>query len=155
MPGSPDHEWASNGEGHGAWLRLAWSSPVTIDRVVLHDRPNAVDNVDDAAILADDTGVPVSTGPLAPDGAPTEVMLGERTISALTFMVMKSTGHNAGLSEIEVVSTKRHGHNTTTTTTLLPTTTTTTLPLPPTTTTTTLTPTTTTTLKPTTTSTST
>jgi hypothetical protein len=115
LPGNPEHEWISNGEGHGAWLRLTWPSPVTIDRVVLHDRPNDVDNVMDGALLAGDDGNPVETGPLAPDGAPTEIMIGTRTVTALTFMVMEATGHNAGLSEIEVVAAKKPGTTTTTT----------------------------------------
>ena len=37
------------GVGHGgwqggSWIQLVWSSPVTIDRVVLYDRPNVTSN---------------------------------------------------------------------------------------------------------------
>jgi hypothetical protein len=137
LPGEPAHEWISDAEGHGAWLRLTWQSPVTIESVILHDRPNEFDNVIDGALLADDDGVPISTGPLSTDGAPTEVMIGPRTITALTFMVMHATGTHAGLSEIEAVAAKkRPAATTTTTTTAAPTT------LPPTPTTTTTPPTT-------------
>jgi hypothetical protein len=136
MPGQAKHEWVSNGEGHGAWLRLTWNSPVTIDRVILHDRPNNVDNVTDGALLVGDDAAPVSTGPLPPDGAPAAVMIGPRTITALTFMVMQATGTSAGLSEIEAVAAKKVPTTTTTTTTSATT-------LPPTSTTTTTRPTTT------------
>lgn len=143
IPGDAKHEWVSNDEGHGAWLRLTWQSPVTVDRVILHDRVDGVDRITQGALLADDDNVPVSTGPLAADGAPTAVMLGTRTITALTFMVMQSTGTHAGLSEIEVAAARKR---TTTTTTTTPTTT-----LPPTTSTTTTTARPTTTAQPTTT----
>jgi hypothetical protein len=126
LPGKPAHEWISNGENHGAWLRLTWVSPVTIDRVILHDRPNDIDNVTDAVLLAGDDSDPVDTGPLSPDGAPTEVMLGERTITALTFMVMGASGSSAGLAEIEAVAARRRPAASTTTTQATTTTTTTT-----------------------------
>ncbi len=139
VPGDPQHEWVSNGEGHGAWLRLTWQSPVTIDRAILHDRVDGVDTITQGALVADDDNVPVSTGPLAADGAPTTVMLGTRTITALTFMVMQSTGTHAGLSEIEVAAARKKTTTTTTTTSSTPTTlpgSTTTVPAPPATTTT-------------------
>jgi hypothetical protein len=144
VPGYAAHEWVSNGEGYGAWLRLEWDNPVEIESVILHDRPNGVDNVTEAALLADDDGAPISTGALSPDGASTEVMIGPRTITALTFMVMQSTGSHAGLAEIEAVKVKRRATTTTSTTTLptttAPSTSTTTTPpttLPPASTTTT------------------
>lgn len=43
--GSGDYsqEWASDGEKTGAWWTLTWASSVTINRVVLYDRPNTDD----------------------------------------------------------------------------------------------------------------
>ena len=143
VPGQAAHEWISNGEGHGAWLRLTWQSPVSIDTVVLHDRPNSVDNITEGALLADDDSVPIPTGALSPDGAPTMVTIGPRTITALTFMVMQSTGTHTGLAEIEAFKAKKRPATTTTTTpTTVPATSTTTTTAKP--TTTTVTPTTTT-----------
>jgi hypothetical protein len=95
-------EWMSNGEGTGAWVRLVWPTPVTIEKVVLHDRSSEVDNVLDAAVVLDD-GTPVPTGPLPPDGAPKAVMTGKKTVASLVFMVLQAAGTNAGLGEIEVV----------------------------------------------------
>jgi hypothetical protein len=104
MPGQPSHEWISNREGHGAWLRLHWMSPVNIDRIVLHDRPNDVDNVLDAAVLVNDDNEPISTGPLPPDGAPAAVMFTPRPVSSVTIMVMQAAGAATGLAEIEAVA---------------------------------------------------
>jgi hypothetical protein len=105
MPGQPSREWISKGEGNGAWLRLHWMSPVTIDRIVLHDRPNDVDNVLDAAVLVDDDDEPISTGPLPTDGAPAAVMFGPRSVSSVTIMVMQAAGAATGFAEVEAVAT--------------------------------------------------
>ena len=42
-PDDPSREWASDGEGAGAWLQLRWPGPVVIDQVTLYDRPNSND----------------------------------------------------------------------------------------------------------------
>jgi hypothetical protein len=115
-PGKPQHEWVSRGEGQGAWLRLEWPGPVRVDRVVLYDRPNATDNVTDGLVLVDDAGAAVSTGPLAPDGAPTTVPIGERTVRAITFVVTGSSGGSAGLAEIRAGRKRGPKHTTSTTT---------------------------------------
>ena len=38
-------EQATSGKGAGAWLKLAWTSPVVISRIVLYDRPNSNDQI--------------------------------------------------------------------------------------------------------------
>jgi len=107
--GSPDdytREWATNGGKAGSWLQLAWPSPVTIDRVVLYDRPNLDDNVT-AGTLKFSDGSTVQTGPLDPGGGPTVVTFPARTVSNLRFTVdsVSPTTYNIGLAEIEVYST--------------------------------------------------
>src|SRR4029077_12940799 len=104
LPGRASHEWISDGEGHGAWLRLHWMSPVTIDRIVLHHRPNDVDNVLDAAVVVDDDDEAISTGPLPPDGAPAAVIFAPRTVSSVTIMVMQAAGAATGFAEVEAVA---------------------------------------------------
>ena len=44
-PGDYTREWATAGGGAGSWIQLSWAAPVTIDRVVLYDRPNTSDQV--------------------------------------------------------------------------------------------------------------
>ncbi len=38
-------EWSTNGGGAGSWLKLTWSSPVTLATIVLYDRPNLNDQI--------------------------------------------------------------------------------------------------------------
>jgi hypothetical protein len=100
LPGNPGHEWIAGGEEDEAWLRLSWPEPITIDRVVLHDRPNGHDNVT-AGLLVTDDGHTVEVPALPPDGAPLAVMIGPRTVASLTFVALQATGI-PGLSEIQV-----------------------------------------------------
>ncbi|HTN51547.1 MAG TPA: PIG-L family deacetylase, partial [Anaeromyxobacter sp.] len=44
-PGDTTKEWATQGEGAGAWIQLHWSTPVTLEEARLYDRPNLVDQV--------------------------------------------------------------------------------------------------------------
>ena len=101
LPGDPTHEWVANGEGAGAWLRLEWPQPIRIDRVILHDRPSRFDNVQAASLQLDGETVPVDA--LAPDGSPTQIVFGPRTILTLTLLLTAVEG-TAGLSEIEVLA---------------------------------------------------
>jgi hypothetical protein len=103
FPGDTSHEWASNGEGVGAALRLLWSEPQTIDRVWLFDRPNALDQVS-AGLLVFSDGTTIRTGEL-PDDAKTglEVRFAPRTVRWLLFVVTEARrAANIGLSEIAV-----------------------------------------------------
>jgi hypothetical protein len=101
--GGDAHEWIADGEGDSATLRLVWPAPVTVDRVVMYDRANTVDNILAATLVSDD-GHAVSLGPLPSDGRPVEIMLGIRTILALTLSITASSGTNAGLGEIQVLA---------------------------------------------------
>jgi hypothetical protein len=97
------HEWIANGEPSNAVLRLVWPTAVTVDRVVLYDRVSTVDNILSGTLESDD-GHSVSFGPPPSDGRPFEIMLGVRTILALTLTITGSSGVNAGLGEIQVLA---------------------------------------------------
>ncbi len=101
LPGTAKYEWASRGEGAGAWLQLAWATPVVVDRVVLHDRPSLTDNLL-AATLRFNDGTEIAVGPLPPDGRGQEIVFPARAVLSLTLIVASIAGTNAGLSEIEV-----------------------------------------------------
>lgn len=96
-------EWSSNEEKAGAWLELRWPSPVTIDRVVLHDRPNADDQVTGGTLTFSD-GSTVSVGALPNDGAAADVTFSSRTVTSLRFQVNATSAATwaVGLAEIEV-----------------------------------------------------
>ena len=106
-PDDPGHEWASNGEGAGAWLQLDWTAPQSVDRICLYDRPNADDQVTSGTITFSD-GSSVAVGTLPNDAkTPLEITFPAKTITWLKFTVTgvsKST-KNVGISEIAVFKT--------------------------------------------------
>jgi LmbE family N-acetylglucosaminyl deacetylase len=102
-PGDYTREWATNGQGSGAWLRLAWTSAYVIDRVVLYDRPNTSDQIT-AATLSFSDGSSVTVGSLNNAGGATTVSFSARTVTSLTLTVTGVSGstQNVGLAEIQV-----------------------------------------------------
>lgn len=93
-------EWATNGEAVGAWWSLTWSSPVTINRLVLNDRPNLNDQILGGVVSFSD-GSNVTVSALNNDGSDTTFSIAQRTISSLKLTVTNasSTTLNIGLSE--------------------------------------------------------
>ncbi|MCU1366992.1 MAG: putative N-acetylglucosaminyl phosphatidylinositol deacetylase [Ilumatobacteraceae bacterium] len=101
-PGDYTREWATVGEGAGAWAQLTWTSAQTLTRVVLHDRPNSVEHVTGATITFSD-GTVVQTGPLNNDGTGTTVTFPAEATTTIKVTVtsIDAGGLNVGLSEIE------------------------------------------------------
>ncbi len=54
FPGDYTKEWATLGELAGAWIKLSWSSAVSVSQVVLFDRPNLTDNILGGTLLFSD-----------------------------------------------------------------------------------------------------
>ena len=106
-PANNDQEWSA-GSTVGAWLRLAWDAPQTVDHVVLFDRPNTTDQVTSGTLTFSD-GSTVNFGAL-PDDAQTglAVPFPPKTITWVKFTVtgVKPGTQNAGLSEIAVFRAK-------------------------------------------------
>jgi len=102
-PGDSTREWATEGEGAGAWLQLAWATPYVVDRVVLYDRPNANDHVIGGTLTFSD-GTGVNVGALDNTGAATTVTFPPRSITSVTFTVtsVSAATENIGLAEVEV-----------------------------------------------------
>ena len=71
-PGDYTKEWATLGQGAGAWLKLTWSSNYVVDKVVLYDRPNGNDQILSATLSFSD-GSTVQVGALNNSGAGVEV----------------------------------------------------------------------------------
>jgi hypothetical protein len=105
-PGDHTAEWATQGEGAGAWLQLTWASPVTLGRVVLHDRPNEYDQVTGARLTFSD-GTTVDVAPLDNTGASAVVDFPARATTSLrvTLTSVSTFTSNAGLSEVEAWTT--------------------------------------------------
>ena len=100
--GDYTHEWASLGEGVGAWLKLAWSSPQTLTSVTLFDRPNLDDQLTGATIVFSD-GSSLPVGALPNDGSPLTLSFAAKTVTSLKLTVtgVASTTKNIGLAEIQ------------------------------------------------------
>ena len=103
-PGDIHQEWASNGESDTAMLRLTWSAPQTVSRVLLFDRPNDLDQITSGMLVFSD-GTTLKTGAL-PDNAKQglEVSFPPKTVNWLMFVVtgVKKGSPNIGLAEIQV-----------------------------------------------------
>jgi hypothetical protein len=97
-------EWVSQGESASAMIRLSWLDAQRVDRVVLFDRPNRIDQIMAGTLVFSD-GTTLKTGELPDDGANgLEVKFAPKKINWLIFVVEKTKGtaQNIGLSEIAV-----------------------------------------------------
>ena len=102
-PGDYTKEWATVGQGVGAWLTLTWTSPMVVDKIVLYDRPNTNDQITGATLTFSD-GSSLSTGSLPNDGSALTLSFAAKTITSVTLTVtaVSSTTGNVGLSEMQV-----------------------------------------------------
>ena len=97
------HEWATNGGKVGSWWQATFTGPMTVDHVVLADRPNSFDQATSLdVVFADGSRVPV--GALPNDGTPLTVTFDPR---ATTWVRIEVTGvssmtGNVGLAEAEL-----------------------------------------------------
>ncbi len=101
-PGDYTKEWATNGGRAGSWLKLTWTSAVTLSHVVLYDRPNTDDQITSGNLQFSD-GSTVSFGALPNDGSPLTVNFSSRSTTSLQMNVtgVSGTTANVGLAEIE------------------------------------------------------
>ena len=101
-PGDYTKEWATVGGGAGSWLKLTWSSPVTLSSIVLYDRPNLDDQITSATItFSDGTTIPV--GALPNNGTAYTLNFAAKTTTSvlLTINTVSASTQNIGLSEIQ------------------------------------------------------
>ncbi len=105
-PGDYTREWATTGQGAGAWIKLTWSNPYIVDRVMLYDRPNGSDQILSATLSFSD-GSTVAVGPLDNSGSGVEIIFSPRTVTnvKLTVNSVSSSTGNVGLAEFKVFGT--------------------------------------------------
>jgi len=97
-------EWATNGQGAGAWIQLNWSRPYCVQEVVLYDRPNGGDNVTAGSLLfSDSSTLPVGALDDAAE-AGTILSFADRIVTSVRFTIaaVSATTENVGLAEFEV-----------------------------------------------------
>ena len=102
-PGDYTKEWAAVSGGAGSWLKLTWSSPQTVNKIVLYDRPNLSDQITGGTIqFSDGSSVPV--GPLNNNGTAVTISFPAKTITSLQLNItsVSPSTKNVGLAEIQV-----------------------------------------------------
>lgn len=104
--GYPDDytkEWATDGQGTGAWIQLDWSRPYCVEKVVLHDRPNLADQVLSGTLVWSDASV-VAVAELDNAGGATETSFAPRVVRAVRFTIdqVSPSTESVGLAEFEV-----------------------------------------------------
>lgn len=102
FPGDHTREWATVGGRTGSWVDLAWPAPVTLNRVVLSDRPNTADQVTGATLAFSD-GSSMAVPALENNGRALTVTFAERTVTAVRLIITSVSGTtvNVGLAEFE------------------------------------------------------
>ena len=103
IPGDYDNEWATVAGKYGSWIELTFPESVTIDKVVLYDRPNTDDQVLSGTLSFSD-GTSISVSELDNTGKPKEISFSARTVTSVKFTVgsVSATTLNIGLLEFEV-----------------------------------------------------
>lgn len=103
-------EWVSLGERAGAWVELSWAAPVSLNRVVLFDRPNLLDQVKGGTLLFSD-GSSVSVGELPNDGSGLVVTFPARSVTGVRLTITSASAStvNSGLSEFQAWGTSTVG----------------------------------------------
>jgi hypothetical protein len=101
-PADYSREWVTARQGAGAWIQLTWSSAVTLERVVLYDRPNLSDQVT-SGTLTFSNGSSVPVGALNNDGSAVTVSFSSRSVTwvRLTVDSVRAGTSNVGLAEFE------------------------------------------------------
>jgi hypothetical protein len=101
-PGDYTKEWATVAGGVGSWLKLTWANSVTLNQIVLYDRPNPNDNITSATLTFSD-GSTIAVGALPNNGAALTINFTPKATTSvlLTVNSVSPTTENIGLSEIQ------------------------------------------------------
>ncbi|MGP4031921.1 PIG-L family deacetylase [Pseudarthrobacter sp. 1C304] len=101
-PVDATREWATVGGKAGSYLNLAFPAAVTLNRVVLYDRPNSNDQIT-AATLTFSEGTTVPVPALDNTGKATTITFPDRatTTLRLTITTVSGTTRNVGLAELQ------------------------------------------------------
>ena len=102
-PVDESKEWVTLQGKAGSWIKLTWAAPVTVDKVVLYDRPNSDDQVTGGTLAFSD-GSSVAVPSLNNAGAATTITFAAKTVTSVQLNITKvsSTTYNVGLAEFEV-----------------------------------------------------
>ena len=101
-PGDFSKEWSTISGGAGSWIQLDWAAPVTINRIVLNDRPNSSDQIISATLTFSD-GSQIAVGELDNGGADTVITFDHRSVTSVRLDItgVSGTTYNVGLAEFQ------------------------------------------------------
>jgi LmbE family N-acetylglucosaminyl deacetylase len=105
VPAPPitDREWVTNNQLAGAWIQLNWNTPVTVNEVLLSDRPDPSQNVL-AGTLTFSDGSSIAVGALPVYGTPHPITFPPKTITWVKFTITQAQGTATGLAEFQVLA---------------------------------------------------
>ncbi|WHY78448.1 family 20 glycosylhydrolase [Neobacillus sp. WH10] len=98
-------EWASKGE-QNPWIQLNWTDSQTINEITFYDRPNLADWAPGGTLTFSD-GSSLEVSGIPNNGSAFTVTFPRKTVTWVKFQVSGGSGPNVGLSEIEVLGTKK------------------------------------------------
>jgi hypothetical protein len=104
-PGERAEEWSTAGEKTGASVRLTWSAPQRVARVLLYDRINTNDQVTSGTLrFSDGSELDVAAVPNTPEGGPLVLDFAARDVTWVELSVtgVSATTENIGLAELAV-----------------------------------------------------
>jgi LmbE family N-acetylglucosaminyl deacetylase len=102
-PPVTDREWVTNNQLAGAWIQLSWSSPITVNEVLLSDRPDPAQNVLAGTLtFSDGSNIPVGALPIY--GTPYPITFAAKTITWVKFTITQAQGTATGLAEFQVLA---------------------------------------------------
>ena len=93
-------EWVSS-QLVGAWAQLSWTTSQSVTRIVIHDRPDASENIS-AGTLTFSDGSSQAVSALPTNGVGLTVSFPTKNVTWIRFTVNTATGTAAGLAELEV-----------------------------------------------------
>lgn len=101
--GAKYHEWVTEGEREGAWIKLTWDRPIRAAKVVLYDRISCKNQVT-AGVLGFSDGSKITVGRLDNKGSPNVFEFEPKTVTEMYFNVtqVSYSTEEAGLAEIMV-----------------------------------------------------
>ena len=107
-PTTARYTWLAAGQRQDVWIQLYWTSPKTITKIVLCDRPNEASHIQRSTLLFSN-GKEILVGPLNNDGSDTvvDIPIPVKDVTWVKFVVTKglygiSRSGGVGLGEFEV-----------------------------------------------------
>jgi subtilisin family serine protease len=101
-------EWAAQGSwDRNPWLKLYWSAPQKVNKIVIFGRPNRFDSIQNGIITLSN-GYTITLGEIPSGGAAKEIYFPTSQITWLELRVLETNAMNAGLTEIEVYYEERN-----------------------------------------------